>query len=49
MFYTNKKPVANVKPIQSIDNDRTYFGCIKRLRDAEGNQFVFSRIVMPDG
>ncbi len=32
-----------------IDGDRMYTGCIKRLRDASGNQFVFSRIVMPNG
>jgi hypothetical protein len=32
-----------------IDNNRMYTGCIKRLRDTEGNQFVFSRIVMPHG
>ena len=32
-----------------IDGDRMYTGCIKRLWDAKGNQFVFSRIVMPNG
>jgi hypothetical protein len=32
-----------------IDNKRIYYGCIKRGRDEQGNQFVFSRIVMPDG
>ena len=32
-----------------IDGNRMYTGCIKRGRDAEGNQFVFSRIVMPNG
>lgn len=32
-----------------IDGNRMYTGCIKRLRDASGRQFVFSRIVMPDG
>jgi hypothetical protein len=32
-----------------IDGDRMYRGCIKRLIDASGNKFVFSRIVMPDG
>ena len=32
-----------------IDGDRMYTGCIKRLRDANGNPVVFSRIVMPDG
>ena len=31
------------------DKDRCYTGIIKRLKDAEGNPFVFSRIVMPDG
>lgn len=31
-----------------IDKNRSYFGCIKRGRDAEGNQFVFSRLVMPN-
>jgi hypothetical protein len=32
-----------------IDNNRMYSDCIKRLRDTEGNQFVFSRIVIPNG
>ena len=32
-----------------IDGNRMYTGCIKRLRDNIGNQFVFSRIVMPNG
>jgi hypothetical protein len=32
-----------------IDGNRMYTGCIKRLRDEQGNQFVFSRIVMPNG
>jgi hypothetical protein len=32
-----------------IDGNRMYTGCIKRLRDASGNPYVFSRIVMPDG
>jgi hypothetical protein len=32
-----------------IDNKRMYSDCIKRLRDTEGNQFVFSRIVIPNG
>jgi hypothetical protein len=31
-----------------IDKNRNYFGCIKRGRDAEGNQFVFNRLVMPN-
>ena len=31
------------------DVHRCHFGIIKRLRDAEGNPFVFSRILMPDG
>jgi hypothetical protein len=31
------------------DKDRCFTGIIKRLKDAEGNPFVFSRIVMPDG
>ena len=31
------------------DKDRFFTGCIKRLRDRNGNPFVFSRIVMPDG
>lgn len=31
------------------DKDRCFTGIIKRLKDAEGNQFVFSRIVMPNG
>jgi len=29
--------------------DRCFTGIIKRLKDAEGNPFVFSRIVMPNG
>jgi hypothetical protein len=29
--------------------DRCFTGIIKRLKDIEGNPFVFSRIVMPDG
>jgi hypothetical protein len=29
--------------------DRCFTGIIKRLKDVEGNPFVFSRIVMPDG
>jgi hypothetical protein len=35
--------------LAQIDKNRNYYGCIKRGRDAEGNQFVFSRIVMPNG
>ena len=31
------------------DNERCYFGSIKRLKNNSGNPFVFSRIVMPDG
>jgi hypothetical protein len=31
------------------DKDRFFAGCIKRLKDDNGNPFVFSRIVMPDG
>ena len=31
------------------DKDRFFTGCIKRLKDDNGNPFVFSRIVMPDG
>jgi hypothetical protein len=31
------------------DKERCFFGCIKRLKDDNGNQFVFNRIVMPDG
>jgi hypothetical protein len=31
------------------DPERTYFGCIKRGRHDNGEPFVFSRIVMPDG
>lgn len=29
--------------------DRCFYGCIKRLKDDDGNPYVFSRIVMPDG
>jgi hypothetical protein len=29
--------------------DRCFYGCIKRLKDVEGNPFVFSRLAMPDG
>jgi hypothetical protein len=29
--------------------DNCFFGCIKRLKDENGNPFVFSRILMPDG
>jgi hypothetical protein len=29
--------------------DRCFYGCIKRLKDTEGNPYVFSRLVMPDG
>jgi hypothetical protein len=29
--------------------DRCFYGCIKRLKDDNGNQFVFSRLAMPDG
>jgi hypothetical protein len=32
-----------------IDGNRMYTDCIKRLKDASGNQFVFSRIDMPNG
>ena len=35
--------------LAQIDKNRNYYGCIKRLRDDSGNQFVFSRIVMPNG
>lgn len=31
------------------DKDRCFTGIIKRFKDAEGNPFVFSRIVMPNG
>jgi hypothetical protein len=31
------------------DKDRCFTGIIKRLNDAEGNPFVFSRIVVNDG
>jgi hypothetical protein len=31
------------------DNERCFFSCIKSLKDDNGNPFVFSRIVMPDG
>lgn len=31
------------------DKDRCFTGIIKRFKDAEGNPYVFSRIVMPDG
>lgn len=34
--------------IVQADNEGCYFGCIKRLKDENGNPFVFSRIVMPD-
>ena len=29
--------------------DRCFYGCIKRLKDDNGNPSVFSRLVMPDG
>jgi hypothetical protein len=29
--------------------DNCFFGCIKRLKDENGNPFVFSRIKMNDG
>jgi hypothetical protein len=29
--------------------DRCFYGCIKRLKDTEGNPYVFSRIVVNDG
>lgn len=29
--------------------DRCFYGCIKRLMDDNGNPYVFSRLVMPDG
>jgi len=35
--------------LAQIDKNRSYYGCIKRGRDEYGNQFVFSRIVMPNG
>ena len=31
------------------DKDRCFTGIIKRLKDVDGNPFVFSRIVMPNG
>jgi hypothetical protein len=32
-----------------IDGNRMYTGCIKQLKNASGNQFVFYRIDMPNG
>jgi hypothetical protein len=29
--------------------DRCFYGCIKRLKDDNGNSFVFSRLVVNDG
>ena len=31
------------------DKNRCFFGCIKRLKDENGNPFVFCRIKMKDG
>ena len=31
------------------DKNRCFFGCIKRLKDENGNPFVFSRIKMKNG
>ncbi|MGD0584107.1 MAG: hypothetical protein ABR974_14330 [Bacteroidales bacterium] len=32
-----------------VDVNRCFYGCIKRLKDKDGNPYVFSRIVMPEG
>jgi hypothetical protein len=29
--------------------DRCFYGCIKRLKDANGNSYTFSRLVVNDG